>query len=467
MAGSTDHYGLITLEGGESLSTNGYQFTNADRQRIDQLLWLGAEGHHHTGAVGSIQEPASGPTLTLQTTGGSIPAGTRVYYRISYVDSNGLESVSSAESFIDTPDPIDSPGAPSLAYSTTGGVLAPGVYYYALTAYVDASIAETMVGPTTYIQVPITTHTNLVTLTLPSLPAGATGFNVYRRAPGQTKYFYLASVDMTVATPPLTYVDSGSVEEDCDRSLPTKNSTNSSNSVIVTHSGATPAVPVGYTWKVYRTYVNTNWQNSLLAWVVEYVSESSTIITPTYTDVGASTTTGSPLDISQVTDSPSRVLLTNGAEVQGALPGAMVGGFLFEKSFFFPGLVQAIPGESTWAVPFEEVEIVGVICSLGRGSTPVGQAVIADVVVSSGVTPVSWTSVFALTADRPTVPVGQTVGAYALATAGTTTRRLVRGDTLSADVAQAGGGATPGDEDLNISVFMLVRSTSGITQTWS
>lgn len=450
MAGSTDHYGLTSLEAGDAFSLDGYKFTSADRRLIDNILFLGAEGHHHTGDAGSIVEPTLPPSLSLSLTGGTIPAGTRVYYKYTYVNSRGEESKGSPESFVDTPAPVTEPGAATLTRASTGGTLQGGNYYYVLTAYVGSSIAETRAVNPSYITVPVVTQTNVITLTFPSLPAGATGFNIYRRKPGQTKYFWLTSVNMNVATPPTTYVDSGAVLEDCDRTLPTRNTTNSTNSVTVNQPGATPAVPAGYTWKLYRTYVNNDYQNSLLDWIVEYISELSTIVTPTYLDVGASTQGGSPPSSSQVVGSPSKIVLTDFTEVQGILP-ASASFFAFPVTFHFSGPLSVVQGSGTWRCPFPNAEIAWCEAYLGRGMAPVAQPVIVDVNKAPAATNPSYSTIYVTQANRPQVAVGAQVGTKT--TPDTIT--LARGDLLTVDIDQIGGGSTPGDRDLSVTIYLI------------
>jgi hypothetical protein len=43
MAGNTNHYQLIKLDKGDPFSTNGQQYTTADRDTIDRILHLGAQ----------------------------------------------------------------------------------------------------------------------------------------------------------------------------------------------------------------------------------------------------------------------------------------------------------------------------------------------------------------------------------------------------------------------------------------
>lgn len=458
MAGTTDHYGLTELGAGEVFSTDGYKYTSADRDTIDGLLYLGAEGHHHSGDAGSIEEPDTEPTLEINFTGGTLPAGTRVYYKYTYVNSRGEESAASPEAFIDTPAPVAEPGAPSLSYTSTGGVLQGGNYYYVLSAYVGASIQESKALNPVYITIPVTTATNDITLVLPDLPDYATGFNVYRRKPGQAKYFFVESIDMDVATPPSEYEDDGSVAGDADRTLPTANTTNSSNSIDITLPGATPTVPDGYTWKIYRTTIPAAWSSSLLVHVVENVTEGSTVITPTYHDTGISTRDGTFPAVSLAVGSPDKVDLTDAAEVQGFLPMGRVSAFPYVVTLFFPGVQTEGPGEAEWPCPFEEAVVVHACAALGRDMSPAADDLIVDVVIGRGATP-TFTSVYDVEADMPVIAAGQnktTAAATATAPA-VATRTLELGDVLSADIIQEGGSATPTDEDLTITVLLYAH----------
>lgn len=442
------------LSRGGHFSDEGYKYTSSDRQLIDALLYQGAENHHHNGLAGSIQEPDSELSLSLSTTGGFIPAGTRVYYKFTYVNANGQESAAGPETFIDTPDPVAEPGSPTLIGQSTGGVLTAGNYYYVLTAYVDDPIQETRATSPAYITIPALTQTNMITLELPTLPAGATGFNIYRRKPGQTKYFWLTNVDMNVATPPTEYVDNGGDQEDCDRTIPFINSTNSTNSILVSLPGATPAAPEGYTWKVYRTYINEEWTNSLLSWVVEYISEDSMIIEPTYLDVGTATMEGAPPLASQAIGSPDKVILTNMEEVQGTLPlGA--GAYPFMVSFEFPGSITEIVGGVPWVCEFPRATIIGCRAFLGRdqtagkGDTPTD--VICDVnKLTPGATPV-WETIYTTQANRPRIEVGEMIGERTVPDI----RTLVEGEALTADIDDD-GGTTGSDRHLTVQVYMIV-----------
>lgn len=317
----TDHYELQRLSTND-LSTNSFKYSEDDRDKIDALLYLGAEGHHHTGLASANNAPTVGPGLTLVTGTGYIPVSTRVYYKITYIDTNAIETTASPESFIDTPAGISIPAAPNVTYVTTGGFLTPGPYFYALSAYQGFDSLETLVGDARYVSIPYSTNTNVNTVTLPPLPSGASGFNIYRKSPSSVAYRYLASVNMTAATPPSTYVDTGAIAETQSRPLPTTNTTVIRNSITVAITGATPSIPSGFSWRVYRTYVAGDYTNSLLATTSPLTTGGfgAPGLSYTYVDLGPVTTVGQPPTQGVTPGTPSKVNLTS--EVQGILPAA-------------------------------------------------------------------------------------------------------------------------------------------------
>lgn len=314
----TDRYKLQRLTRDE-LSANSFKYTNADRVTIDALLYQGAEGHHHNGGTATDLDPSVGPTLQLETYTGTIPPGTRIYYKFTFIDVNGIESAASPESWIDTPAGISSPAAPSLSFSVIGGSLPPGPYYYQISAYSTFNNRETLVGNASYISVPYSTATNTITLVLPALPSGATGFNVYRKSPASIGYRYLTSIEMISATPPTTYVDTGAIAETQTRLIPVSNTTTVQNAITVSIPGATPTIEAGASWRIYRSYSAADYSDSLLV----TIPPAATPIY-SYLDVGEQTSSGQPPVAGTAIGSPEKVDLTNGAEVQGLLPLAMV-----------------------------------------------------------------------------------------------------------------------------------------------
>lgn len=440
MTGLTPHYGLSRIVAGDNLSDDGYKFTEDDRGLIDRLLYLGVEGHRHTGAVAAGVNPISAATLVASLTGGTIPAGTRVYYKYTHVDANGFETAASPQAFVDTPAPILEPAAAAISYSSTGGVLLPGVYYYALTAYTSVNTQETKGITPAYVTVPVGTSTNKITLSLPSLPAGATGFNIYSKKPGASRYNYLSSVVPSGAT---TFIDTGAIVENCNRTVPIRNNTNAANSVTVTHPGA---VPVGSTWKLYRTYGTGQFDSSLLHWIVEETFETSGIIKPSYQDVGNATSSGAPPTVSQSVGSPSKINIANGTDITGNLPLGLIA-FPVVYTFFWPGQLAVTTGTMVWTCEHPNMKIIGCRAVLGAGATPAATAVLVDVnraTASGG----AFTTIYTTQANRPTVAVA---GQRGVRTVPDVTA-LVQGDMVTVDIDQVGGGAGT-DRDLTVQIY--------------
>lgn len=443
--GETPRYHLSTMGPGDAFSANGYKYTDADRRLLELLGYLGAEGHHHTGEAGVANTPVS-PVLALDTLPGTLPGGTRYYYKVTLIDPNGQESAPSAEVYVDTPEIVAPPAAPSLLVEATGGTLLPGTRYYALSAYFPVQSLETTAPNIAPVQV-FSGSTNRVKLTRPTLPAGATGWNVYRREPGEIDYFYVTSLDAGTTI----WYDDGSSASACDRRRPQANLTHSNNAVRVCLGGATPVLPAaGWTWRIYRSLTNASWVNSFLHHVVEDDPEGSGVIATCFTDSGASTMAGQPPAQAPVIGSPSKVLLTGGGEVEGCLPYANIAGFPFVVTFRFSGAVVASNGTGVWVCEFPTFTILGVRANLGRDSVPAVQNVIGDVKRWAGAmaTP-QWASLFTSNATRPQVAVGAMVGTRMVPQS----PDLVVGDAIVADVLQAGGGATPTDTTLSISVY--------------
>lgn len=460
MAGTTDNFAFTFLVPGDSLADNNYAFINQDVKFLDRILQRDAN-HDHSGVGASIADPGVAPSLVLDSAAGDIPAGTTVRYKFTYVDVNGLETAGSPEATVTTAAAVVTPGGPGLTSLDTGGTLLGGTYFYQLSAYTVTNNQETRGGTKNSITVAFATATNVITLTLPSLPTGADGFNVYRRAPGETNYNYIASIDMTVATPPTTYTDDGTASPNCSRQPVQSNQTNATNQVTVSLPGATPTTPAGVTWKVYRTFTLGDYGSSLLHWVVEETFEGSGVIDPTFLDTGLGTMLGSPPTNTQVLGQPGKIDMTDAAEIEGTPPPGLLT-VPYEVTFTVDGPLWVHEGTKVWLCPYDFVEIQEVTCTLGRGFAPASSDVIVDVNFYECLSPTpSWTTIYTTQGNRPTVPVGEQCGTP-------TTPDIVdltKGDLLSIDVDQIGGGATPTDENLAVTILMLVKYGSETTST--
>lgn len=457
MAGSTDHYGLSKLTRGDNFDANGYKHTNQDRDTIDTGIYLGSEGHRHVGGAGSLTEPSMAPTLEVSPTGGTLPASTRIYYKYTYVNNRGEETIASPETFVDTPTAIGTPSAPVLSYATTGGTLLGGNYYYMLTSYVGVTSSESRALNSQFLTVPSATTTNVITITFPEEEPGQTGFNLYRRSPGQAKYFHLATIPTNIATPPTTYEDNGSVSPDPDRGVPLTNTTNSTNSVTITMPGATPSVPSGYTWKLYRTYVTGNWANSLITHVVENVTEGDPNTIPTYTDVGVAAQSGTFPLTSLVFGNPTKINLTDATEAQGTLPMGLVSAFPYVVTLDFPGTVTYGEGEVQWPCPFESAVVISAIASLGRDEQTMAGPVIADVLIGTNAATPVFTSVYTAENFMPYIPLGSDRSNVYPANKPLASRDLVAGDVISVNIVEFPGTATPTNVNMTVSVLLYVK----------
>jgi hypothetical protein len=443
MPGYTQYYNLLKLYQGDPFSTNGYEYTTDDRDAIDRLLYFAGEAHHHTGTAALNVSPTTAASLTLNTTQGSLPAATRVYYGYTYVDANGFETVISPAAYIDLSGPVAMPGQPTVTASTAAGTLPPGGYFYCVSAYVGANTAETAATQAGYASL---TTTGECIVGFNSIPAGATGLNIYRRGPNEANYAYLYSQAITSGQPTY-FTDDGTYTESTNRFAPTTAATAVNNAVDVTIPSAPPT---GFTWNLYRTFTSGDWTNARIANITSGL---------TYTDLGTVVGSGAPPTYSSLIGQPAKVLLTGGAEVQGTLPSSMVDLSTvlapIISTFRFPGTLAVGASEQVWIAPVA-CTIQSVQLTLAPGSQPASQPVIVDVLLGSGVNP-TYASIYqgATPNPKPEVPVAQQIGSPAVPNVVS----MNAGDSLTCHITQTGGGATPTDHDLTVQVYLQTPAT--------
>lgn len=320
----TAHFGFTRVANGEPLSKNGWSFTDLDVTKLDQLLYA-AFTHSHDGGL-ALGNPSDLPTLAAVPTGGSLPAATSYFYRVSFIDEHGLETAASDEATVNTPDPISPPTAPSASVETTGGTVAPGIYSYLVTC-VDNYAGETTPSSMASAQV-IGGSANQIRLDLPDLPTGAESFTIYRSRPGQSQFYLLGSTDTTV------YFDTG-ITEDQSISAPTTNTTNSANSIVVTINDAA-FIPLGCTaWRIYRATTAGGYDgNCLVHEVTEGVTDDSTVPLTEWTDTGDTLLAGFPQNSTSTV--PHGALLTLN-QITGTLPLSAMARGSQALSAFVPG----------------------------------------------------------------------------------------------------------------------------------
>jgi hypothetical protein len=439
------YLGLAEIGQGDQFNAEGYAFSTGNIERLDQFIYR-LLAHHHNGVAPLTTSELDPPSLTLNTDddSGRIAPGQTLRYKYTLIDELGTETLASPETTVTIPPAVVPPNAPSLSYSTTGGELTAGTYSYVISAYVGSSPTETQRSDPAPITIPSGT-TNLITLTMPTLPAGASGFNIFRAAPSEQSYSFLA----TIADD--EYVDDGTVTPNYNRPPSNRNTTRRHNSVDVTLPGATPVVPEGYVaWRLYRTSVAGNYDNSRLVDVVEETSEGSGIITPTYTDVGLGTRTGSPPTTGAALPAFPKINL--GTETEGLLgPGA--GTHLIQITLRADGPVETGPQGGFWLANFDKTQLVSATAWIEEPAG--GSAVIVDLEqYLDGATPV-WTSVFT-DSDLPFVAAGEYVGDPVELTSDDS-RFWDEPRLFRLNITQGDAAATPTAADLRLTLMVAVQ----------
>ena len=339
--GKTQNFGLNKFGAEGRISDDGYKFSNKDRDLIDTLLYTLFQ-HDHRVVAAPVSSPEQAPVLTLSTSGGSIPAGTDLYYGISFVDTFGNETAISPLAYLRSPEPLEPPGTPTLSTSSTGGSLAGGTYRYAV-AFYQSSGGVTRAPNDQSIIVPTTTSTNTITVSLETPPSGADGWNIYRKAPGEDEFYFLTQV-AAGATPPTSWTDDGTVSPDCTKRRPTVNTTNSTNSVTVAINSADLPLPstVG-AWRIYKTTTNGVFgPRNLLAHVVDTTTEGGADLVTSYLDVGAALLEGTPIYQSTIPPSIPQIDAGESLDTSGKpLPALLAPRGLHQFYCFLPGSLTA------------------------------------------------------------------------------------------------------------------------------
>lgn len=452
MAQFTERYGLSRTRPPGALSDDDFKHLDQDREMISRLLYRGAEAHVHDGEGPAIEDPTA-PLSWEVTSGGTLRGGKTYRYKFTWVDADGAETAASPEVVVPMPSPLPRPGAPTVTPALTGGLLPFGNHYYMLTAYVDSNTRETLPSERVFAQI-ASGNTGVVVLTFPTLPAGADGWNIYKREPGQSAYYYLDSVDMTSMTPPTDYADDGTVEIDCNRTPPTVNGTANNNAVQLIIPGATPVVPEGLHWKIYRTDTEGDWAYSTLAIVTEETEEGSGIVTPEFLDTGSPTTAGSYPLVSQIVGSPSKIHI--GLHTEGSLPITRLLQAV-TVNFSFPGILAPTIGEWAWRCPYDKAQLIIVGAHLAPGSAPASDPVQLDVRRYDYATE-TWDTVFEVSEEYVEIPAGEMIGDFVDPLDNSNTNIVfVQNDLLRVDIIQAGGGATPTDFNLVVTALLYAR----------
>lgn len=320
MAGQTPSFGL-NFFGGDTpgdLDDDAGKFTGDDRLTIDRLFST-VRGHNHH-LASALTPPDITPLVALADSSveGTLEGGTTYYYVVSFVNGDGLETVTGPEGSVTTPELLEIPDAPAGETSAVpGNILLPGLYFYALTALRGEE--ESAQGEPDAITVLNTDNT--VTLTLPDL-GDADEYQIWRMGdddPGWTRIG-------TSSTG--TFIDDGSVEAaeagDPDNTPPNITTGAGTYAITITLDGDDATqVQDATAWRIYRSEVSGVYTAaSLVHEVVEHESDTdaTTPLRITWIDDGDALLTGSPkLFSTEMVISPYTVDAVIGA---GPLPDA-------------------------------------------------------------------------------------------------------------------------------------------------
>lgn len=349
--GQTTNFGLEKFGSEGSISQNGYKFSSKDRETLDSLIYTLFNHDHRTTDATPINDP-SRPTLAAGSSGNFL-AGTTLFYKVSFRDSQGNETAASSEQSVALDPPLTAPAAPTLATAATGGILEAGTYRYSLSYYQSAGGETTAQNVNSIIA---TTATSENTITLPALPAAADGWKLYRKGPNDANYFYLAQI-AGGATPPTEYVDDGSVLANCTVYRPTRNTTNGSNSVTVSlNANDLPLDSRITSWRVYRTTASGSYpSSSLVATVTSTTTESGTDLVTSYVDTGSSLLPGVPLSVSVT---PPAIPQLNASDVFSALSGRLPKELAPPETRTFTAYAQALSSEFLTLAPQHQMDAI-------------------------------------------------------------------------------------------------------------
>lgn len=292
-----------------------------DNDIIDRLFAHFEEHRHDGGGLDGLADPSDAPTAVVNPTGGTLANGVDLYYRVSFVDANGLETVASDElEVVMPPIPVVSQEPVPTAATLAGSTLPDNTYFYALTA--NAPAGETALGPQAIITV--VPGQNHVDLALPTLPDGADSYNVWRMGTGEEGW---TEVGAQVAT--ATFADTGFASADCPcdpaSQPPTDNFGTATNSVTITTPdtaivGADPSAVQA--WRIYRTDTSGVYgDSSLLAQVATTTGETSGPLVTTYIDTGGDLLPGTPNNTSTALHPSRPIVLPAGTELPDDVTG--------------------------------------------------------------------------------------------------------------------------------------------------
>jgi len=345
--------------------------TNWDH--LDRLLQQMMQ-HRHNSVSGLDTTPPAAPAVEQLSSSGALPSGTTIYYRASVLDPDtGFESRASLSTWVTTSPALAIPNltAEDIEVDATGGEMPAGVYVYSLSAWAGAPGFETVCGTPVVLQLPESDgNLQKVSISFPALPAGATGFNLYRKHHGSPEGWRVVSLTGEQSTP---YVD-----DELDQIVmpptaqPRANRSGYKRKVRVTRP---TDVDPGATWRIYRTFHEEDG-----GWISSLIGETDAA---TFDDAGLAPDFASPVDAiaTYLNPPPVRPPEIHAFPVLATLRAS--------------GVVAL--GGLEWVSPYDGVAIAAVHLSLDEGSTPADGELTADLEVWTGST---WDNIGLVSIDE-------------------------------------------------------------------
>lgn len=280
------------------------QGTGSPDWRVDSIL-LSDYGVASPFFNGSITGPGTfQASLVESASGGVLPPGANVAFRLAYVNALGLETDASPENakLISPAAPPPGPPAVALGSISTPG-LGGGTYVYAIT--LKKGSGETTISSVNSVSVPYdNTYTVNVTF---AAAIGSDSVNVYR-AIGLNQPFQLLA---TLAAGVTTYADNGVVPPaNVNVQPPTVNTYDANKKIRIDWSSILPHPASAQKLRVYVTQQAGLWSTAHLLSEIDL-----TTTPPTYLDYLGNETlqTGWPLNISQIPSAPGKLNLSTEA----------------------------------------------------------------------------------------------------------------------------------------------------------
>jgi len=312
----TNNFGFIGVHDAVP-STNDWACTYWNWLAVDEILY-GLVSHQHNGSV-ALQSPTGTLVLSSASSGGYLPAATTYYIAVTYVDDVLKETAASTVVEVSTGAGISTPATPTINDDATPtdiqecvDGLVGGDYWYKI-AYKKGG-GETLPSLPVYVSIPTDTtyECTIHFASLVEVGNGADSIIVYRKIGTTGSYVKLSEISASTRN---YYTDNNTGIPACDVSPKAVSTINSFNTITIDWSSLD--YTEAYKVKIYATTTEGVYDTNSL--VAEVIMNAATPTTE-YVWTGTARTAGKPPEITHCYPSPSKILLTGGAEVQGILP---------------------------------------------------------------------------------------------------------------------------------------------------